>query len=308
MPKRIFVTGASGFVGAAVVEELVRRGFGVNALVNRRDLSGIAGDIRSVKGDLFDPVTLDSGMTGCDAVLHLVGIIMEQSQKGITFARIHAEGTKAAVESTRRAGIRRFIQMSALGTRENAVSTYHKTKWQGELAVRNSELDWTIIRPSMIHGPRGEFMQVEAKWARKQAPPYLFMPYFGKGFFGLGGAGGIQPVYVNEVARAFVDAIENPTTVKQTYELGGSDQLTWPRMHNIVARKLVGKNRLTMAIPAWYAKLLTKIAPAAWLPFNWDQVVMSQEENTCDLIPFERDFGWKPLGFEAAFGAYAAAL
>jgi nucleoside-diphosphate-sugar epimerase len=160
----------------------------------------------------------------------------------------------------------------------------------------------------MIHGPRGEFMQMEAKWARKQAPPYLFMPYFGKGFLGLGGAGGIQPVYVNDVARAFVDAIENPKTTAQTYELGGGEQMTWPQMHKAVARAVVGRDRLTMAIPAWYAKLLTKIAPAAWLPFNWDQVVMSQEENTCDLSPFERDFGWKPAGFAAALNEYAGEL
>src|ERR1700678_3281415 len=118
MSKRVFVTGASGFVGTAVVEELVRRSFGVNALVNRRDLSGVAGDIRSVKGDLFDPATLDSGISGCDAVLHLVGIIMEQPKKGITFARIHAEGTRRVVESAGRVGVRRLIQMSALGTRE----------------------------------------------------------------------------------------------------------------------------------------------------------------------------------------------
>lgn len=134
------------------------------------------------------------------------------------------------------------------------------------------------------------------------------MPYFGAGIFGLGGAGRLQPVYVNDVARAFVDAIANSRTVAKTYELGGSEQLTWPQMHKAVARAIVGKSRLTMAIPAWYAKMLAAIVPGSWLPFNRGQVMMSQEDNTCDLSEFQKDFGWKPAGFRQALGEYAGAM
>src|SRR6478752_6868195 len=139
MPGRVFVTGGSGFVGGAVIDELVARNYGVNALVNRQPLD--AGDqVRSIQGDLFDARALDEGMAGCDAVIHLVGIIMERPRLGITFERIHARGT------------------------------------------------------------RGEFMRMEAKWARYRSPPFLFMPYFGRGAFGFGGGGLLQPVYVGDVA------------------------------------------------------------------------------------------------------------
>jgi nucleoside-diphosphate-sugar epimerase len=160
----------------------------------------------------------------------------------------------------------------------------------------------------MILGPSGEFMKMEAKWARKQSPPFLFMPYFGAGLLGLGGAGLLQPVYVKDVARAFVDAIGNASTVVKTYELAGAEQLTWPEMHRAVSQAIVGKNRLTMAIPVWYAKMLAAVLPGSILPFNRDQVIMSQENSTCDLTEFKRDFGWEPVGFESSLGEYAKSL
>jgi nucleoside-diphosphate-sugar epimerase len=308
MVQRAFLTGSGGFVGSAILEELARRGLVVNALVNRKNPPAVEGDIRIVRADLFDPQGLDAAIAGCDTAIHLIGIIKENPSAGITFQRMHVEATRSVVESAKRAGVKRFIHMSALGVRADAVSDYGKTKWLGEEIVRGSGLDWTIFRPSMIHGSRGEFMRMEAGWARKKSPPFLFMPYFGAGILGLGGVGQIQPVYVDDVARAFVDAIGNPKSIGQTYCLGGADRLTWPQMHKITARAIVGKDRLTMAIPAWYAKMLAAIVPGSLLPFNRDQVIMSQEDNTCDTADFERDFGWKPVGFEAALRGYASSL
>lgn len=134
------------------------------------------------------------------------------------------------------------------------------------------------------------------------------MPYFGAGILGLGGAGQLQPVYVNDVARAFVDAIGFSRTIGKTYELGGSERLTWPQMHKAVAQAILRKNRLTMPIPAWYAKMLAAIVPRSLLPFNHDQVIMSQEDNTSDLSEFQKDFGWEPVGFRRALGEYAQTM
>jgi NADH dehydrogenase len=134
------------------------------------------------------------------------------------------------------------------------------------------------------------------------------MPYFGAGLLGLGGAGKLQPIFVEDVAGAFVEAIGYEKSVGRTYGLGGADRLTWPEMHKIAARKIVGKDRAVMAIPVWYAKMLVAIVPGSMLPFNRDQVVMSQEDNTCDTAEFERDFGWKPVGFESALKGYAKSL
>jgi len=303
MFHRIFVTGGTGFVGSAVISELLARNLNVSALVNHRNLP-FGDKVTTVRGDLFDPATLDQGLADCDAVIHLIGIIMEKPSKGVTFQHIHVDGTRAIVDAAKRAGIKRYIHMSALGTRPNAVSQYHQTKYQAEEYVKQSGLDWTIFRPSMIHGPQGDFMKMEAKWARKKAAPFLFMPYFGAGLLGRGGAGKLQPVYVNDVARAFVDALEKPQTIGKTYDLAGSEQMTWPEMHQISAKAITGKRRWVMPLPVWKAKLLTHVIPASWLPFNRDQVIMSQEDNTADMSRFSEDFGWTPGGFGELVSTY----
>jgi uncharacterized protein YbjT (DUF2867 family) len=308
MPERVFLTGSGGFVGSAILEELVQRGFAVNAVVNRREPPDVGGDVKIFRADLFEPAALDEVVKGCETAIHIVGIIKENPGAGITFQKMHVEATRSVVESAKRVGVKRYIQMSALGVRTDAMADYGKTKWQAEEIVRASGLAWTIFRPSLIHGPRGEFMKMEAGWAKKKSPPFLFMPYFGAGILGLGGAGMLQPVFVGDVARAFVEAIGNSKTIGRTYCLGGADQLTWPRMHQTAARAIVGKNRFVMAIPVWYAKLVAAVVPGKLLPFNRDQVIMSQEDNTCDLGEFERDFGWKPAGFEAGLTGYAGEI
>src|SRR5258706_12350075 len=212
MPGIVFVTGASGFVGTAAVEELLERGYAVNALVHRRPIVSVAGRVHSIDGDLFDEKVLAEGMRGASAVIHLVGIIFERRFEGVTFERMHAEATRGVVDAAKVAGVKRIVHMSALGTRMDAVSDYHKTKFAAEQYVRASGLDWTIFRPSMIHGAKGEFMEMVSKWVHKKAPPFFAMPYF-KSRRAEGVAPEIQPIYVKDVARAFVDALEQPKTV-----------------------------------------------------------------------------------------------
>jgi nucleoside-diphosphate-sugar epimerase len=122
MPLRILVTGASGFVGSAIIAELTARGHFVNALSHRRPVITIGDQVRSIPGDIFDNRALDEGMRGCQAVIHLVGIIMEKPAKGITFDRIHHQGANNVIDAALRNGIRRFLDRSALGVRQDAVS------------------------------------------------------------------------------------------------------------------------------------------------------------------------------------------
>ena len=124
------------------------------------------------------------------------------------------------------------------------------------------------------------------------------MPYFGAGLFGRRGAGLLQPVHVNDVARAFADALENRRTIGEIYPLGGAEQVTWPQLHQAFSQAIVGRRRWVVPIPVWKAKLLAAIGIGRLAGFNRDQVIMSQENNTCDLTKFVYDFGWTPRGLE----------
>jgi NADH dehydrogenase len=305
MAETVFVTGASGFVGQAVVEQLLERGYEVNALVHRRPIVSVAGRVHSIDGSLFDEKVLADGMRGANAVIHLVGIIFEHQYSGVTFQRMHFDATRSVVDAAKVAGVKRFVHMSALGTRMDAVSEYHKTKYAAEQYVRASGLDWTIFRPSMIHGPKGEFTELLTKWVRKQAPPFFAMPYF-KGS-NRGGPPQMQPIFVKDVARAFVDALEKRNTIGEIYPMGGAQRFTWPEFYRVSSRIIRGKERMVTGIPVAVAKVMAKIGPPLF-PFNRDQVIMSQEDGTVDLTKFKTDFGWEPRGFEETLKIYAEKL
>ena len=159
----ILVTGGTGFVGRNIVRLLVVKGQKVRCLVResspRNVLDGL--DVEFCTGDILVPGTLKEALQDIDTVIHLVGIIKEI--KGSTFERIHSEGTKNILEAARNAEVKKYIHMSALGTRPGGISRYHKTKWLAEEAVRNSGLKYVILRPPIICGADDEFVNMFAK-------------------------------------------------------------------------------------------------------------------------------------------------
>lgn len=304
----VAVTGATGFVGQSVITALQKRDYNIRVLVRNPSRLTDGNNIVPIQGSLTQPASLIELVSGADAVLHLVGIIMEKPSAGQTFDAVHVHGTQAVLAAAKAGGVKRWVQMSALGTRPNAISNYHRTKWLAEEAVRHSGLKWTIIRPSLIHGPRGEFMQMVRDFWVKRMPP--FVPYFGSGLFGCGAQSKIQPVYVEDVAEVFVESLTREKTIEETYGLGGPDEFTWPELYRTIQKHLpAARKKRILAVPAWKAKLMARTPLlSSLLPFNWDQVVMSQEDSTCNLAKLRADFAIDPAPFEATLAGYASSL
>src|SRR6266850_7183689 len=209
----VFVTGATGFVGHALLHQLCAAGYMVRCLVRHGSegrLRGL-GAIARIEGDVLTRHGLAEDMAGCDAVIHLVGIIREQRAAGVTFERVHVEGTRNVLEAARAAGVQRYLHMSALGTRPGAASRYHQTKWAAEEAVRASGLAWTIFRPSIIYGRGDGFVTLLASMVRRLP----IVPVIGSG------RARLQPVPVELVAEAFARSIRMATTEKHAFDVAG---------------------------------------------------------------------------------------
>jgi len=310
----VAVTGAAGFVGRHVCRTLIEHGHGVRALVrDPRRAAHLPRAAQAIKGDVFDRASLDRFVDKIDACIHLVGIIKEQPRLDITFERLHVEATANVVAACESAGVLRYVHMSALGARPDAVARYHRTKFEAEQIVRASRLPWTIFRPSLIHGPEGELTEMVARWVRGQASPFLFMPWFGAGPLGRGPKRLVQPIYIEDLAEAFARSIETERTVREVYPIGGPDRMTWPEMLYAFRDAIApGSKKRALAIPAWKAMAMAKIMAAAslgsLLPFNVDQIIMSQEDSTCDTLRVEQHLGLALTSFAESLDRYASSL
>jgi NADH dehydrogenase len=324
------VTGCTGFVGRHVVRELLKRGHQVRGLIRdtekARAVFGprVPMGLSTVVGDVCDPRALDALVNGCDAVIHLVGIIREvrgdDAELPQSFERMHVRATKAIVDACERAGVKRYLHMSALTVGPEGRSAYQKTKWEAEEIVRRSELDWTIFRPGIIHGPDGEFMQTMAELASGEAPPYLFIPYFARAKVDhrvmLGSVtyepAMAQPVAVEDVAFAFAQALERPESIGEIYNLVGSERLDWREMVEFI-RDTIPATKKAMGV--WYvpgphaatmAKFAGKIGLGSLLPFDEGQAIMATDDTVGDPTKARVDLGLEPRAFRETVRGYAA--
>lgn len=251
---KVFLTGGTGFVGGAIVEELRRRGHTVRALVRDRSLAGhlAAKGAELIEGDIIRPATLARAADGCDAAIHLVGIIREKGP--YTFEAAHVRGTANVATATRTAGVRRFVHMSALGAKPEG-TTYHRTKFAAEAEVRRSGLPYVIFRPSIVFGEGSPVVRIWFRLVR--ASPIV--PVFGDGQYRL------QPVFVRDVAAAFVQAAERPEMEEGIYELVGPEILTYDEVLDAVANSL-GKRIRKWHVPLTLVWPPIRLAAALRLP------------------------------------------
>ena len=295
---KVFVTGSTGFVGRSLVRELLEKGHHVRCLVREiKKASHVLPDSAElVQGDVTQPQSLVQAVSGCETVIHLVGIIVER--RNATFERVHVQGTIHVVEATKQAGVRRYLHMSALGSRPGAASRYHQTKYRAEQVVRQSGLKYTIFRPSVIFGPSDRFVNLLARLIRLS--PVVMIIGDGKAK--------VQPVALKDVAHCFVLALEKEETIGKVYELGGFRSLSFEDVVDTILQ-VMGRRRLKIHLPIQFVKILAylfeKGLPVA--PLTRDQLIMLQEDNTCDVEGTISEFGIRLQDFVEGIRTYLPA-
>lgn len=290
---KIFLTGGTGFVGGHLRRALLDRGHELRILVHKRGGEMESGE-EEVEGDVTRPETFSDRVRGCDATVNLVGIIREFPGRGVTFERLHVEATRNVIEAARGAGVRRHLQMSALGTRPDAVSAYHRTKFRAEECVRGSGLDWTIFRPSIVFGPKDDFVNKLAGYIRT----YPAVPVIGDGKYRL------QPISADDVARCFAMALEMPETAGKTYELCGPSPMPYNEMLDIIGRALGKSHVAKIPNPLAIMKAVVPLLQGfSFFPITMDQILMLVEENICDGS-WRETFRFEPERFEEGIGKY----
>jgi NADH dehydrogenase len=286
---KVFLTGVTGFVGKHMLERLLAEGHAVRALVrDPKNASALARpNVELVGGDVAEGTGLDPGIQGCDAVIHLVGIIVEKGKN--TFESVHHVGTRNVVEAAKRTGIKRFVQMSAVGVRADGVAAYQTTKWKGEEEVRRSGIPFCILRPSLIFG-QGDGFVTQMMETMRSAPLFRPVPGNGKPKF--------RPISIDDVTACFVRALTAEAATNQTVELGGADELTLNEVLAEIARCAgVRKPAVHIPLPLMFAGAAALQRLLKNPPVTVDQLRMLREGSTCDIGPMKSIFRVNPRGF-----------
>ena len=298
----ILVTGASGFVGSHHVPALLDVGHRIIALV-RTPTAGeiVVGRLPAERrerveiriGDVTRPDTLAPAMAGVDAVVHLVAIPRDL-RGGADLRLINTEGTRAVIAAMWKAGVKRLVHMGAMGVEDDPNLHYASSKAKAEGLVRDSGLDWTILKPSLQFGPGDGFFNIVAGLVRI-SPGIVPVPGDGSARF--------QPIHSADVAAVAVRVLADPSTIGAAFELGGPRYWTYKEITREVKTAL-GKRRVIVPMPIVLIRLVAGAAELVHIPFPvaTDQLRQLRLDNIgpLDLIPTR--FGFEPRSMEGALG------
>ena len=286
----MLVTGAAGLVGTHVCRELGKRRWRVRALV--RDPVKAAASLADTTAELFtgdvrDPDSLGAALSGAGAVVHLAAIAIERGKD--TYESVNTYATARILDAARIAEARRIIFTSQNGASWSAPSRFLRSKGKAEELVKDSGLEWTVLRPSVIFGPEDEFVTVLARLVRL-SPFILPLPDGGRARF--------QPIAVDDVASVVVSALERRDTVRKVYALGGAVPLS---LREIAERILLAMraNRAIVGVPRSALRpllaILQKVVPSP--PVTTGLLDLLAEDNVVPDNALTRMFHITPTPF-----------
>jgi NADH dehydrogenase len=256
----VLVAGGTGFVGRNLVAELDERGHDVTVLARNPDETDLPEGVATAMGDVTARPSIVDAFDGRDVIVNLVALSpLFEPPRGLSHTSVHLGGTQNVVSAAEERGVDKIVQMSALGADPAGPTEYLRAKGRAESVVKESDLRWTIYRPSVVFGDGGEFLS----FTKTLTPPYLApLPGGGKTRF--------QPIWVGDIAPMLADGVE-PEHDGETYEIGGPEELTLADVARLV-RRAEGQSVTVVPVPMALAGAGLKMAGAIpGFPMGADQ-------------------------------------
>jgi NADH dehydrogenase len=277
---KVLVTGGTGVIGEGLIPALLEGEHTVRLLTRGadEDVRQWPDGVEAFAADVSRPETLDGAAEGCEAVVHITGIV-EESPPDVTFERVNIEGTRNMMREAERAGVARFIFLSSLGA-DRGKSEYHRSKLRAEEAVKSYPGRWLILRPGNVYGPGDEIISTLLKMIRSlPAVPVID-----------NGEQRFQPIWHEDLGKAILRAVEDDSIYGEALDLGGPDITS---MNDVLDRlsHITGRSPLRVPVPSFLASigirvnditsLGSRLAQALGLntTINESKLQMLQEEN-----------------------------
>ncbi len=283
----VLVTGASGFIGQALVLRLAAEGHEVRALARRPDAVAAQPRVHPFAGDMVDPASLDRATEGMDAVVHLA--CATGVTDGARVREVNVDGTRALLDAARRHGVKRFVFVSTISATRRRMGPYGRTKKEGEAMVAHAGLEWVTVRPSLVYGsaPVGLFATL-AGYLRSLP----VVPVIGDGRIEL------DPIHVDDVCEVIAQCLTRADVVGKTYDLLGPDRVTFDEFLARLAAEL-GIRKPVVHIPGGIALMMASMLGVVSKrpPVSVDNVLGMTSPAQVDRAPAQRDFRirWTPL-------------
>ncbi len=290
----ILITGSTGFVGRHLVKRLVAEGEKPRCLARsqQKAIQTLPTDKIAVAiGDTTRPDTLEPAMQGVETVVHSAFITADIKEgRGVSYQGVNVDGARNVVEAAQRAGVKKIVLVSGLGTRPDKPGSYMQGRYLAEQIVKNSGLSWSVIQPSVQFGEQAAFFKGLADLIRS-APVVPIIGTSQRHF---------QPIWVEDVAQCLMMQIREERRNGKTYVVGGPEQFTYREILEMLASAL-GKKRLNVPMPMPLAYLgaaaMQTVLPRP--PVTTAALALFSFEQTTDLNAVERDFGFQPLSWRA---------
>ena len=278
----IAITGATGFLGSNLIPKLKDKK--VKCLVRKYIDNS---KIDPVVGDINDTVSVNKLLKKTKVLIHLAAVIDSKNKKD--YYKVNVQGTKNLIDSCKKNKVKRIIFVSSMASTKDYLDDYGKSKKEAEDLIKNSGLDYTILRPSFIYGKNSNSMKKMISFINS----FKFIPIVGNGEYTL------NPVHVDDVVKSIISCINSKKSIKKTYDILGKSEISFNEFINAISEKYnIQKRKIHIPIPICLVISSVGSILGPSFPLKKSFVLSLESKYKGTIASAERDLNYSPISFK----------